>query len=141
VGSVPAWQPVVVVQLLIVVAPKGASVCLHKTDFSRASRLLNKADFACMKKGKRFRIKHLSMVVVKNDRQHARLGFAVSGKYGNAVCRNRLKRCLRSAFRQHDIRDKAFDILVIPTPQFDANAVSEQHMHGCFDDLSQRLGR
>ena len=64
-----------------------------------------------MKQGKRFRVSGLNLVIAPNDRSNARLGLAVSRKYGNAVQRNRLKRCLRSAFRQHHIREKQFDIL------------------------------
>ena len=117
---------------------KAASVYLHKADFPRAYRLVSKADFARMKQGKRFRVFGLNLVIAPNDCSHARLGLAVSGKYGNAVQRNRLKRCLRSAFRQHSIREVPLDILVIPTPQLNANEISEQMIATCFDTLSER---
>jgi ribonuclease P protein component len=92
-----------------------------------------------MKQGKRFRVLGLNLIVAPNACSHARLGLAVSTKYGNAVQRNRLKRCLRSAFRQHRIRDKDMDILAIPTPQLDNNHVSEQQMTACFDKLLERV--
>ncbi len=91
-----------------------------------------------MKQGKRFKIFGLNFIVAPNDYNHARLGFAVSAKYGRAVQRNRLKRCLRSAFRQHHIRDKSVDILAIPTPQLQTKQVSEQGIRACFDALIQR---
>jgi len=119
---------------------KAANVYLHKVDFPRAYRLVTKADFARMKQGKRFRVSGLNLVIAPNDCNHARLGLAVSGKYGNAVQRNRLKRCLRSAFRQHAIRDLHLDILAIPTPQLSIDDISEHMMSGCFDTLAQRCG-
>ncbi len=91
-----------------------------------------------MKKGKRFRVSGLNLVIAPNDCSHARLGLAVSRKYGNAVQRNRLKRCLRNAFRLHDIRDLAMDILAIPSPQLKNDDISEQMMTSCFDTLAKR---
>jgi len=135
---VHAWQPVVVAQCLIAVVLKAASVYLHKTDFPRAYRLVTKADFARMKQGKRIRVAGLNLVIAPNDCNHARLGLAVSGKYGNAVQRTRLKRCLRSAFRQHPIRQIHMDILAIPSPQLKKDNISEQSMSACFDSLAKR---
>jgi len=91
-----------------------------------------------MKQGKRFRVLGLNLIVAPNACNHARLGLAVSTKYGNAVQRNRLKRCLRSAFRQHDIRNHHIDILAIPSPQLQANSISEQGMTACLDKLVKR---
>ena len=117
---------------------KAASVYLHKADFPRAYRLVTKADFARMQKGKRVRVSGLNLVIAPNACSHARLGLAVSGKYGNAIARNRLKRCLRSAFRQHHIRDQKIDILAIPTAQLNKEDISEHTMTACFDSLAKR---
>ncbi len=45
---------------------------------------------------------------------HARLGLAVSRKYGNAIRRNRLKRQLRECFRLNGVRAAGVDVLVVP---------------------------
>ncbi len=91
-----------------------------------------------MKQGKRFTVLGLNLIVAPNACSHARLGLAVSRKYGNAVLRNRLKRCLRSAFRQHDIRHKSIDILAIPSPKIDTTDINEQKMNACFNQLLER---
>jgi ribonuclease P protein component len=49
---------------------------------------------------------------------HARIGFAVSRKYGNAIQRNAFKRYWREAFRAHDIKNRSVDILIIPVSRF-----------------------
>lgn len=93
-----------------------------------------------MKQGKRISVLGLNLVIAPNACSHARLGLAVSRKYGDAVQRNRLKRCLRSAFRQHDIRVIPFDILAIPSAKLDPQHVSEQAMAACLDGLAKRMG-
>ncbi len=67
-----------------------------------------------MRRGRRLRVGHLRLIYRPNGLSHARLGLAVSRKYGSAVRRNRLKRQLREAFRMHEIRDVGVDVLAIP---------------------------
>lgn len=75
-----------------------------------------------MKKGRRLNVNGFRCVVLKNQQEHARIGFAVSRKYGNSVQRHQLKRAFREAFRCHDIKHVAVDILLIPSRSFDAQA-------------------
>jgi len=67
-----------------------------------------------MRRGKRLHCHGLRVVYIPNQLDHGRLGLAVSRKYGNAVQRNRLKRCLRQAFRQHPVIHQPIDILMMP---------------------------
>jgi len=62
------------------------------------------------------------LVYRHNQLPHARLGLAVSRKYGNAVARNRLKRSIRAAFRQHPVGSEAIDLLIMPQ-------ASQQQLH------------
>jgi ribonuclease P protein component len=48
------------------------------------------------------------LYVLPTSELHSRLGIAVSKRLGNAVIRNRIKRCLREMFRQHKT--------LLPTP-------------------------
>ena len=41
------------------------------------------------------------LYVLPTSEPHSRLGMAVSKRIGNALVRNRIKRCLRETFRRH----------------------------------------
>jgi ribonuclease P protein component len=59
---------------------------------------------------------------IQNDVGHARLGMTVSRRVGNAVARNRWKRCIRESFRQVQHELPALDYVFVaraaePPPQ------------------------
>lgn len=83
--------------------------------FEKSNRLLNKNDFQNLRSGSRFFISDILLFHVKeNQFDHARLGLAVSRKYGNAIKRNKFKRLVREAFRVNPKRNQNNDILVLP---------------------------
>jgi len=60
-------------------------------------------------RGKYFQFRSLE------TRQEARIGIAVSRRYGNAVARNRVKRMIREAFRHNKDRFYGVDVVVQPS--------------------------
>lgn len=65
-----------------------------------AARIRTRGDFcAVYETGIRVRDDDLLLIARRTELPVARLGLAVSKRCGNAVRRNRLKRCLREAFR------------------------------------------
>jgi len=91
-----------------------------------------------MKEGRRFQWHGLRCIVVNNSREHARIGFAVSRKYGNSVQRHHLKRVFREVFRSHPIKFEPLDILMIPSRSFDSKANLYQDVTDILNRLMRR---
>jgi ribonuclease P protein component len=67
---------------------------------NRRNRLLKSTDFErTLASGRKASSAYLALFVSDNDLSRPRVGLAVSGKLGNAVVRNRIKRRLREAVR------------------------------------------
>jgi len=83
----------------------------------------------------------LRFVYTPNRASHARLGLAVSRRYGNAVRRNRLKRQLRAFFRQSPMRELEVDILVTPVTDWTRMENVYSDMHRGLERIMRRLQR
>ncbi len=89
--------------------------------------------------GRSYRFSRLRIVVAPGLGAFARLGLAVSRRYGSAVQRNHFKRLVREAFRAHRNELPNVDLLVmplrdVPPPEF-ADVTSD------FAELAARLQR
>jgi ribonuclease P protein component len=86
--------------------------CLRRTD-----RILRSREFRQIARlGRRVASRDFVILVSRGDRpdDRPRLGITVSRKVGNAVVRNRVKRCVREWFRtSRDQLESGTDILVI----------------------------
>ncbi len=107
--------------------------------FPPTMRLRSKADFAAMRRGKRLQSHGLRLIWRRNGLAHARIGFAVSRKYGNSVARHRFKRHVREIFRQHPLRHQGVDILVIPLGQEAVVLARQVSLQHCIRELFNRL--
>jgi ribonuclease P protein component len=85
----------------------------------REQRLRTSADFARVRERAPRSWPHRLLVVyvVPNDLVYSRLGITVSGRVGNAVVRNRVRRRLKEAVRARwDRLSPGLDVLLIARP-------------------------
>ena len=129
--SVPAWQPVAAVPLLMPVAPRAASVYLPekfssshllKQKLTRQTRLQRPAEFKrVFQQPYRSGDDCFRILARPNGLAGHRLGMAVSKKAcAKAVGRNRIKRRIRESFRIQmagQLPGVAMDFVVLPTAQ------------------------
>lgn len=94
----------------------------------------NKEFQAIFQKGKSFANRQLVIYYIeKKNQPHFRIGFSVGTKIGNAVMRNRIKRCLRQALFElkEDIQPN-YDIVVIarnPAREMDCHSFKKSLIH------------
>lgn len=82
--------------------------------FGKASRLRLRREFlAVQERGKRLAAREYAVLALPRSGPAPRLGVTVSSKVGNAVVRNRVKRWVRSAFREVAEDLPAVDLVVI----------------------------
>jgi ribonuclease P protein component len=104
--------------------------------FPKSARLRKRPEFLTLSRtGRKVHSANFVVVTGKNERGEIRLGITVSGKVGNAVVRNRIKRRVREFFRrQRHGFPGGMDVLVIARPS--AAALS---FHSIADEISRSL--
>jgi len=82
--------------------------------FTAAHRLLRVDGFDRVVQAENIADKHLKVFFARNSKNNARLGIIASKKtLPRAADRNRIKRVIREAFRQHSIKARKLDIVVL----------------------------
>ncbi len=82
--------------------------------FSAAQRLLRKEGFGRVLKAENIAYRDFKVFYLRSGQKEARLGIIASKKtLSRAVDRNRVKRIVRETFRQHGIRFRRLDLVVM----------------------------
>lgn len=105
----------------------------------RACRLSRDADFARALRGVRVSSGKLTLRVAQNGTELTRFGLRVGRVVGSAVQRNRVKRCLREAFRLCRARlPNGLDIVIVPQRGVGTDLASTVD---CFEGLVAQAAR
>jgi ribonuclease P protein component len=96
-------------------------------EFTAAHRLLREDGFDHVVRAENITDRHFRISFVRNGRKNARLGI-IAGKrtLPGAVQRNRVKRAIREQFRQHRIKARQIDLVVIVRCADSTAAISEE---------------
>ncbi|WP_047981899.1 ribonuclease P protein component [Ornithinibacillus contaminans] len=101
----------------------------------KAFRVKDNKEFQLIfKKGKSFANRQLVIYYMKKpEQEHFRIGLSVGKKIGNAVVRNRIKRCLRQAFHELEAKiEPDYDIIIIarqPTKDMEFSEMKKSLQH------------
>jgi ribonuclease P protein component len=101
----------------------------------RRFRLVRSDDFKRVRHvGKHWRNEYLILNAARSEQSQSRFGFVVSKQVGGAVVRNRLKRRLRSAVRNHlPGIAPGYDMVIVARPS--AGTATYRQITESLDDL------
>jgi ribonuclease P protein component len=111
--------------------------------FPKSARLRKRPEFLKLSRtGRKIHSAHFVILSGSNDSSETRLGITVSGKVGNAVARNRIKRSLREFFRRrrHEL-GTGLDFLVIArtnASQISSRKIAEEMSENLIERRSRR---
>ena len=112
----------------------------QQQQFPKANRLAKQHDFRhSLDNGVKFVDRYLVMKATTSPHSLARLGIIVTRKFGNAVERNRFKRCIRECFRKIKTGYSGIDVVVIG--RHEAESASAAELAAALERGLNRLGK
>ena len=111
----------------------------HKTGFGRDKRIRTGVEFeALMRNGTRRSLNGFKFFFSTRPAGAARLGILISRKHAAlATDRNRIKRCIREAFRQAQTELGALDLLVRPPYGLKPSSDTVGRLRTCLERLAK----
>lgn len=105
--------------------------------FPKSRRLRRKAEFDTVyRNGMGVHCHPLRILTLPNDHGCHRLGLAVPKRVGGAVRRNRVRRCLREAFRKLRWHSSTgYDVMIVV--QADQNLAPDEYQHLLTEGLTK----
>ena len=91
------------------------------------------------RRGKSVSDKYFVLIYVKTKTPHLKVGFSVSKKVGNAVCRNKLKRRMKEAFFSM-LSDVSKKSLIVFVPRNNANTLEYTQILSSMGKLLKKAG-
>ncbi len=115
----------------------------EREKFPKSARLRKRREFLKLSRtGRKIHSAHFVIVRGKSDCGETRMGITVSGKVGNSVVRNRIKRLLREFFRRHRGQlGASLDFLVIArkgASEISSRSLAKELSQSLIDNRSQR---
>lgn len=117
---------------------------MANSSFSKASRLLNAADFKTVFTKAQFKVscRYFLILAIKNDSLKPRLGLVIAKKnVPTAVHRNRIKRLIRESFRLKPGLVERLDLVVLARKDADKlhNSLICEKLEKLLNDISNKL--
>ena len=91
------------------------------------------------RRGKSVSDKYFVLIYVKTKTPHLKVGFSVSKKVGNAVCRNKLKRRMKEAFFSM-LSDVSKKSLIVFVPRNNASTIEHTQILSSMGKLLKKAG-
>jgi len=105
---------------------------INSAEFKPGHRLFRTDGFDHVIHAEKIADKFYNIFFVCNGKQNARLGIVASKRiFPGAVQRNRIKRLIREVFRQHSIKSKHIDLVVMQR-NTDTQALLRMSLHSLF---------